>query len=102
MTTATKFGYLIDMDGVLYRGSELIAGATQFIADLTARDIPFRFLTNNSQRSRRDVATKLQRLGFNVGPEHVFTCAMATARFLAQQKPHGTAFVIGESGLATA
>lgn len=102
MNTATKVGYLIDMDGVLYRGSELIAGATQFIVDLTARDIPFRFLTNNSQRSRRDVATKLQRLGFKVGPEHVFTCAMATARFLAQQKPKGTAFVIGESGLVTA
>lgn len=102
MSTATRFGYLIDMDGVIYRGSELIAGATEFIAGLSARDIPFRFLTNNSQRSRRDVATKLQRLGFEVGPEHVFTCAMATARFLAQQKPHGTAFVIGESGLATA
>lgn len=96
----TQFGYLID--GVLYRGSELIAGATQFIADLRARSIPFRFLTNNSQRSRRDVATKLQRLGFDVGAEHVFTCAMATARFLAQQKPNGTAFVIDESGLMTA
>jgi 5'-nucleotidase len=95
-------GYLIDMDGVIYRGSELIAGATQFIADLLARQIPFRFLTNNSQRSRRDVATKLRRLGFEVGPEHVFTCAMATARFLAQQKPNGTAYVIGESGLVTA
>jgi NagD protein len=98
----SHFGYLIDMDGVLYRGSQLIAGATEFIADLCAQDIPFRFLTNNSQRSRRDVATKLQRLGFKVGPEHVFTCAMATARFLAQQRPHGTAYVIGESGLVTA
>jgi NagD protein len=60
------------------------------------------FLTNNSQRNRRDVATKLQRLGVNALEEHVFTCAMATARFLARQKPHGTAFVIGEGGLLTA
>lgn len=99
---SSKLGYLIDMDGVIYRGSQVIPGAQQFIADLRKHAIPFRFLTNNSQRSRLDVATKLQRLGFDVNAEHVFTCAMATARFLAQQKPHGTAFVIGESGLATA
>jgi NagD protein len=97
-----KFGYLIDMDGVVYKGSQVIPGAQQFIAGLREQGIPFRFLTNNSQRSRRDVAMKLQRMGFEVMAEHIYTCAMATARFLALQKPHGTAFVIGESGLATA
>jgi NagD protein len=96
------FGYLIDMDGVIYRGSELIAGADRFIQELRAHNIPFLFLTNNSQRTRRDVATRLQRMGMDVEEEHVFTCAMATARFLAQQKPQGTAFVIGEGGLLTA
>ena len=95
-------GYLIDMDGVIYRGSHLIAGADRFIDDLRSRRVPFLFLTNNSQRTRRDVATRLQRLGIEVEEEHVFTCAMATARFLAQQKPQGTAFVIGEGGLLTA
>lgn len=97
-----KNGYLIDMDGVLYRGPQLIPGADTFIGQLRNRDIPFRFLTNNSQRTRRDVATKLGRMGIDVEEEHVFTCAMATARFLAQQKPGGTAFVIGEGGLLTA
>ena len=58
-----RHGYLIDMDGVLYRGSELIPGADQFIRELRVRDIPFRFLTNNSQRTRRDVAAKLARMG---------------------------------------
>lgn len=96
------FGYLIDMDGVVYRGNELIAGAERFIHELQAHQAPFLFLTNNSQRTRRDVATKLQRLGINAGEEHVYTCAMATARFLARQKPQGTAFVIGEGGLLTA
>ncbi len=96
------YGYLIDMDGVIYRGSHLIPGADRFIHELRAADIPFLFLTNNSQRTRRDVATRLQRLGIDVGEEHVFTCAMATARFLARQKPGGTAFVIGEGGLLTA
>ncbi len=97
-----KHGYLIDMDGVLYRGPQLIPGADEFIRQLRRRDIPFRFLTNNSQRTRRDVVAKLARMGVEVEEEHVFTCAMATARFLAQQKPDGTAFVIGEGGLLTA
>ncbi len=95
-------GYLIDMDGVIYRGSQLIPGAERFISDLRRQGVPFLFLTNNSQRTRRDVATKLQRLGIEVEEEHVYTCAMATARFLATQKPGGTAFVIGEGGLMTA
>jgi 5'-nucleotidase len=95
-------GYLIDMDGVIYRGSHLIAGADRFIEKLRGSNIPFRFLTNNSQRTRRDVVTKLQRMGIDIEEQHVFTCAMATARFLAAQKPGGTAFVIGEGGLLTA
>src|SRR5438128_10626088 len=97
-----KHGYLIDMDGVLYRGSELIPGADSFIRELRARNVPFRLLTNNSQRTRRDVVAKVARLGIDVEEEHIFTCAMATARFLARQKPGGTAFVIGEGGLLTA
>ncbi len=96
------YGYLIDMDGVIYRGGHLIPGAQRFIHELRTGDVPFLFLTNNSQRTRRDVATKLQRLGIEADEEHVFTCAMATARFLARQKPGGTAYVIGEGGLLTA
>ncbi|MFO0938973.1 MAG: TIGR01457 family HAD-type hydrolase [Gemmataceae bacterium] len=97
-----KHGYLIDMDGVLYRGSQLIPGADRFISELRHRDIPFRFLTNNSQRTRRDIVARLVRMGIAIEEEHVFTCAMATARYLAEQKPGGTAFVIGEGGLLTA
>jgi len=95
-------GFLIDMDGVMYRGSQLIEGADEFVRLLRDQEIPFMFLTNNSQRTRRDVATKLERMGIDVEEEHIFTCAMATARFLAQQKPNGTAFVIGEGGLMQA
>ena len=97
-----KHGYLIDMDGVLYRGTEVIPGADLFIRQLRKRRIPFRFLTNNSQRTRRDMVAKLARMGIEVEEEHIFTCAMATARFLAEHKPGGTAFVIGEGGLLTA
>ncbi|OWK38342.1 HAD-IIA family hydrolase [Fimbriiglobus ruber] len=97
-----KYGFLIDMDGVLYRGADLLPGAGEFVRELRVREIPFRFLTNNSQRTRRDVIAKLARMGIEAEEEHVFTSAMATARFLAEQKPDGTAFVIGEGGLLTA
>jgi NagD protein len=95
-------GFLIDMDGVIYRGGHLIPGADRFIDTLLRERIPFRFLTNNSQRTRRDVATRLRRFGIDVEEDHVYTCALATARFLSRQKPGGTAFVIGEGGLLNA
>ncbi len=97
-----RHGFLIDMDGVIYRGGQLIPGAAEFIAQLQHRGTPFTFLTNNSQRTRRDVATRLERMGIDVDEDHVFTCAMATARFLAEQLPEGTAYVIGEGGLLQA
>lgn len=97
-----KYGFLIDMDGVIYRGGELIFGADKFIKSLLETETPFLFLTNNSQRTRRDIAMRLVRMGLPVTEKHIFTCAMATARFLAGQKPHGTAYVIGEGGLLTA
>lgn len=99
---ARELGFLIDMDGVVYRGIELIPGAREFVQRLHEEEIPFLFLTNNSQRTRRDVATRLRRMDFAVEERHIFTCAMATARFLAQQKPEGTAYVIGEGGLLQA
>jgi NagD protein len=102
LITTEKFGFLIDMDGVLYRGVDLLPGAAEFVRELRTREIPFRFLTNNSQRARRDVVAKLVRMGIEIEEEHVFTSAIATARFLAMQKPDGTAFVIGEGGLLTA
>lgn len=97
-----RHGFLIDMDGVIYRGHEVIPGADTFVRQLLDKDIPFLFLTNNSQRTGRDVATRLRRMGMPVEERHIFTCAMATARFLAGQKPHGTAFIIGEGGLTQA
>lgn len=99
---STMYGLLIDMDGVIYKSSQLIPGADTFIQSLHERRVPFLFLTNNSQRTRRDIAAKLRTMGVHAGPENIFTCAMATARFLASQKPGGTAYVLGETGLTTA
>ena len=90
------------MDGVIYRGSRLIDGAAEFVELLRQRGIPFLFLTNNSQRTRRDVAHKLTRMGIPSDADDVFTCGIATARYLAQRHPGGTAYVIGENGLTSA
>jgi NagD protein len=98
----TRQGFLIDMDGVVYRGNELIPGAEKFVKFLVKNDLPFRFLTNNSQRTQRDVAARLRRMGIEVQEQHVFTSAIATAQFVARQKPKGTAYVIGEGGLLKA
>ncbi len=98
----TKMGFLIDMDGVIYRGNELIPGAVEFVDLLNDQDVPYMFLTNNSQRTPMDIATRLQRLGFQVSQDHVFTSALATASYIAQHKPQGTAYVIGEGGLLNA
>lgn len=95
-------GFLIDMDGVIYRGNQLIPGADLFVNTLIEKRHPFLFLTNNSQRTRLDVAMKLRRMGIEVEEKHVFTCAMATARFLAKVKPNATAYVIGGGGLLNA
>lgn len=94
--------YLIDMDGVIVRGSELIPGADRFLARLHARGIKFLILTNNPMYTPIDLLHRLQRIGVNLTTDHLYTSAMATAHFLSQQKPNGTAFVIGESGLTQA
>ena len=94
-----SYGLLIDMDGVVYRGGNPIPGAVEFINSIVRAEIPFLFLTNNSQRTRLDIAIKVQRMGFKVRKENIYTCAMSTARFIAKQKTSPTAYVLGEGGL---
>lgn len=92
-------GFLIDQDGVIYVENKMIPGADKFIKKLQKEDIPFTFMTNNSQRSPIDAVRKLEKMGIKVSPENVYTSAMATAHFMEQQFPNGTAYVLGEGGL---
>ena len=94
--------YLVDMDGVLVSGKRLIPGADGFIAQLKAREAEYLVLTNNPRYTPGDLSHRLHALGLEVPVDRIFTSAMATARFLRSQKEHGTAFVIGESGLTEA
>jgi NagD protein len=94
--------WLMDMDGVLVHEEQAIPGAQEFLTRLREREKPFLVLTNNSIYTRRDLAARLRLSGLDVPEEAIWTSALATARFLDDQRPGGTAFVIGEAGLTTA
>jgi Predicted sugar phosphatases of the HAD superfamily len=94
--------YLSDMDGVLVRGSTAVPGASDFIRRLRDKGVPFLVLTNNSQYTPRDLNVRLKYAGLDIPPESLFTSALATAQFLRSQRPGGSAYVVGESGLTTA
>ena len=92
----------MDMDGVLVHENNAIPGADRFLARLRELGIPFLVLTNNSIYTRRDLSARLRAGGLDVPEEAIWTSALATARFLEDQRPGGSAFVIGEAGLTTA
>ena len=88
-------GFMIDMDGTVYKGGDLIPGATDFIASLKARNIPFVFLTNNSSHSRSYYYEKLTRMGFDVTLDNVLTSNIATIRFVLSERPGKKVYVVG-------
>jgi NagD protein len=94
--------WLMDMDGVLVHEEQAIPGAEEFVGRLRERGLPFLVLTNNSIYTRRDLAARLALSGLEVPETAIWTSALATAKFLEDQRPGGSAFVIGEAGLTTA
>jgi NagD protein len=102
MTRREICSWLMDMDGVLVHEEQAIPGAAEFLSRLRERERPFLVLTNNSIYTRRDLAARLRASGLEVPEDSIWTSALATARFLEDQRPGGSAFVIGEAGLTTA
>ncbi|WP_154796063.1 HAD-IIA family hydrolase [Occultella kanbiaonis] len=94
--------WLTDMDGVLVHEESALPGAAEFIATLRQKQVPFQILTNNSIFTPRDLAARLRVSGIEVEEGSIWTSALATATFLADQIPGGSAYVIGEAGLTTA
>ena len=92
----------MDMDGVLVREEHAIPGADRFLERLKELGLPFMLLTNNSIYTQRDLAARLRASGLEVPESAIWTSALATARFLEQQRPGGSAFVVGEAGVTTA
>ena len=97
-----KKGFICDMDGVIYHGNHLLPGVKEFVDWLYREKKEFLFLTNASNRSPRELAQKLKRMGLEIGEEHFYTSALATARFLQSQAPGCSAYVIGDHGLYNA
>jgi NagD protein len=95
----SKSGFIIDMDGVIYHGNLLLPGVTEFLAWLENSGKKYLFLTNSPERTPKELHEKMHRLGINVGEDHFYTSALATAGFLSNQKPNGSAFIIGDAGL---
>jgi 5'-nucleotidase len=99
---ATAECWLSDMDGVLVREDSAVPGAAEFVARLEERDRRFLVLTNNSIFTPRDLSARLARSGLIIPEASIWTSALATADFLRDQLPHGSAYVIGEAGVTTA
>jgi len=97
-----KKGFICDMDGVIYHGNQILPGAAEFIEWLGSEKKEYLFLTNNSNLTPRELHQKLKRMGLDVGEEHFYTSALATAHFLKRQKPNCSVFAIGEAGLLNA
>ena len=97
-----KNGFICDMDGVIYHGNKLLPGVKEFVEWLIKENKRFLFLTNSSERTRKELQEKLARMGVDVDEKVFYTSALATAAFLASQKPNGSAYIIGEAGLINA
>ncbi|GAA1593639.1 HAD-IIA family hydrolase [Leucobacter chromiireducens subsp. chromiireducens] len=94
--------WLTDMDGVLVHENRAIPGAAELLEHWREEEMPYLVLTNNSIFTARDLSARLASSGIDVPEERIWTSALATAAFLKQQKPGGSAFVIGEAGILTA
>jgi NagD protein len=94
--------WLTDMDGVLVHEGQALAGAAEFLQRLVELERRFLVLTNNSIFTPRDLSARLSRAGLSVPEKAIWTSALATASFLGDQLPGGSAYVIGEAGLTTA
>jgi len=94
--------WLTDMDGVLVHENSPVPGAAELLLQWRAQGKPYLVLTNNSIFTPRDLSARLRASGLIVPEDRIWTSALATADFLADQMPGGSAFVIGESGMTTA
>jgi NagD protein len=94
--------WLTDMDGVLVHEEDPIKGAADFIDALKSSGRKFMVLTNNSIYTPRDLRARLLRSGIDVPENAIWTSALATAQFLADQRPGGSAYIVGEAGLINA
>ncbi len=91
--------FLLDLDGVLWRGKYVISDAIEAVKTLISIGKNVIFLTNNSTKDRKEYALRLSSLGINISIKHIITSAFATASFMKNYLRLRDAYVIGELGL---
>ncbi|MGZ3636784.1 MAG: HAD-IIA family hydrolase [Ktedonobacterales bacterium] len=87
--------YLLDLDGVIYRGEQVLPGARELVEWIDATGRKALYLSNNSIATPDEVATKLKRLGMPRPEGRVFTAGLAAAQMVADRFPHGSVYVLG-------
>ena len=90
---------LIDIDGVLKRGDEMLPAANRFIDWLRERQIGFRLVSNNATRTPGEAAKSLASSGIPVAAADFLTSAIATALYLHKHDPEASVYVVGQEGL---
>jgi 4-nitrophenyl phosphatase len=95
--------YIIDMDGVIYRGDTCLPHVTDFLSALDRHGIPYLMATNNSMRTPRQFADKLAGMGIVLDAGRILTSSVATAGWIRDRYPRGTkVFVVGMESLQQA
>lgn len=92
-------GYLIDLDGTVFKGTQVISGAKQFIEELISRNLPYVFITNNSALTAESLIDRLAKMGIIAKKENILTSSIATAKYIKQTSADAKCFMIGEAGL---
>lgn len=95
-------GFLLDLDGTVYKGNERISEAITFVNQLATNNLPYLFVTNNSSKTPEAVAAKLVDMGVIADTSNVYTSSIATATFLREENKGNRVYMIGEEGLKTA
>jgi len=89
-------GWLLDLDGTVYLGEQLIPGAAEAIAALRGAGRRVAFLSNKPLQTRDDYAAKLTRLGVPAAADEVINSSLVLARHLRALDPGAPVYVIGE------
>ncbi len=94
---------VFDLDGTMYRGTEIIPGARTFLEACQKEQIPVYFLTNNSMRTPQENTEHMLKMGYTgIRPEQFFNSAMASVMYAREHYEGNKAWYIGAGGMKEA
>lgn len=92
-------GVVVDLDGTVYRGQELLSGAPEAIQELRNRGVGTLFVTNNATRDRASYVEHLAEFGIESTYEEILSAGTVTAEYLADRHAGDQVFLVGSTGL---